>query len=551
MTPSVRNLAAWLGPDMQALVLLVACTAILFWTAPSNGEFFWSDAPRHALNGVFVKDLVAAHPFADPAGFAYAYYAQYPALTILFYPPLFYLLSAPFYAVFGVSHATALLAVMVHFLAFGWGCYRLSRLWLPASTSLALAVSLMFLPEIAFWGRQIMLEVPALAFTVWSAVWFVKYLRSHERRHLAWAAALLVLGMYTKISIAFLGLAFIAALAAQRRGALLRDKGLWLVLLGSIVALVPLMVLTLQFGQANVQSVSGVADRVASRASLGGWVWYARQWPSQLGWPMLAAVAAAALAFVATALAGNSRKAGMPTPERVFWLVWLLAGYVFFSAIDLKEARHSVFILPPLVFMAFMALDRLPNGNALKMLAPWALAALTVGWTLSQRPVLYVGNYAQVAQEVARLAPPGSRVLFSGTRDGAFIFNLRAIASRRDLAVTRADKLFLRVAVRRELGVEQKPLDDEAMLQLLNGSAHHYLVVQPGFWDDLEVMRRFETLLRRPQFEEVARWRLPANFPAYDKELVLYRNLAASNEGRALPPIELPIVGRKVPINTP
>ena len=34
------------------------------------------------------------------------YYVQYPALTILFYPPLFYAVAAPFYAIFGVSHAT-------------------------------------------------------------------------------------------------------------------------------------------------------------------------------------------------------------------------------------------------------------------------------------------------------------------------------------------------------------------------------------------------------------------------------------------------------------
>ena len=46
-------------------------------------------------------------PLDDPAGYAYRYYAQYPALTILFYPPLFYAISAPFYALLGVSLANA------------------------------------------------------------------------------------------------------------------------------------------------------------------------------------------------------------------------------------------------------------------------------------------------------------------------------------------------------------------------------------------------------------------------------------------------------------
>ena len=69
------------------------------------GDFSYSDAPRHALNGVFIKDMVAAFPWRDPAGYAMQYYVQYPALSILFYPPLFYVISAPFYALFFVLPA--------------------------------------------------------------------------------------------------------------------------------------------------------------------------------------------------------------------------------------------------------------------------------------------------------------------------------------------------------------------------------------------------------------------------------------------------------------
>ena len=91
---------------VAAAVFLLGAV-LLFVTAPHHGEFWWSDAPRHALNGVFVKDLIAAMP-AHPGAWAMQYYVQYPALTILFYPPLFYAISAPFYALFGVSHATAI-----------------------------------------------------------------------------------------------------------------------------------------------------------------------------------------------------------------------------------------------------------------------------------------------------------------------------------------------------------------------------------------------------------------------------------------------------------
>src|SRR5690606_6995412 len=108
-------------------------------------------------NGVFVKDFVAAMPWDDPAGYAYRYYAQYPALTILFYPPLFYVISAPFYALLGFSHGTALLVVGLHYAAFAWACYRICRRWFDATAAVLLAALIAVLPEIAFWGRQIML----------------------------------------------------------------------------------------------------------------------------------------------------------------------------------------------------------------------------------------------------------------------------------------------------------------------------------------------------------------------------------------------------------
>jgi len=83
--------------NLIAFSVLGAVVLVLFMTAPADGAFYWSDAPRHALNGVFVKDLFQAMPFENPKGFAYDYYVRYPALTILLYPPLFYFVSAPFF----------------------------------------------------------------------------------------------------------------------------------------------------------------------------------------------------------------------------------------------------------------------------------------------------------------------------------------------------------------------------------------------------------------------------------------------------------------------
>lgn len=524
----------------HAPVVLVICVALLFLGVPSEGAFDWSDAPRHALNGVFVKDLFVAAPFSDPAGFAYRYYAQYPALTILFYPPLFYFICAPFYALFGVSQHTALFVVELHYIAFAWGSWRLFRFWLPTWYAGVAALMLVASPEIALWGRQVMLEIPAFAFLIWSAVFFTHYRRERRIIFLYIAAALLVFSMYTKINTCFMSVPFIGVLIAERRVALLRDRHTWIIGLLSIVSLIPLLVMTVKFGQANLQSVAGIADATVARKTLQGWLWYLQQIPGQLGWPLATA------AIIGSVLMFSRRGRGaFESHDRLFWLLWLGSGYLFFSAIDLKEARLSIFILPPLVLAATLLSSNFlkPRWSALFLAA---LAIAVVAQTTLYRPVLYVGGYAKAAEFIAQHAPKNSAVLFSGYRDGSFIFNLRAREDRRDLSVVRGDKLLLKIAVRRELGVEQKSLTETEISERINQLGIYYIVAQPGFWNDLAAMQRFEHVLASSQFKEVARIPTPANFNAHEKELIIYQNLGAVWQKPIQLDLDLPIIGRSI-----
>src|SRR6266852_9337259 len=103
--------------EFGSLLLLFLAVLILFQTSPTNGDFWWSDAPRHALDGAFYRDLLHDLPLDRIKEYAIDYYLQYPALTILFYPPLFPLVEALFFALFGVSHTTAQMAVAAFYLA--------------------------------------------------------------------------------------------------------------------------------------------------------------------------------------------------------------------------------------------------------------------------------------------------------------------------------------------------------------------------------------------------------------------------------------------------
>ena len=522
------------------VLFLIAAVSLLFAYAPLDGGFSWSDSPRHALNGIFVKDLVRDMPFADPSGYAFDYYAQYPALTILFYPPLFYVTSAPLYGIFGDSFQTAIFAIYLHYIAFAIGSFKLARFWLPPLGATAVALMLVAAPEVAFWGRQIMLEIPAYAWLIWGCVFFMSYLRTDRIWTLYFAVALIVLAIYTKISIGFILLVFLAALFNKRGLALLRDKHSYIILGLAVIGLVPLMILTLKFGQANVQSVSGIADSHTSRLSLQGWIWYAKQLPGQLGWPLLLM----AIAYPVWAII--RRNTILNGTSLIFLAGWFLVGYLFYSAIDLKEARHSVFILFPLVLAAGLLLEQV-SQHPLRHLATLAVALFTLGYTVMERPVNFVKGYRTAALKVSELAPENANLLFSGYRDGNFIFNIRTLPDRPDLKVTRADKLLLEVAVRRGLGVKQASYGEDEIAQLINDQGIEFVVAEPDFWTDLDQMAKLQNILQSDRFREIERFQLDVNYPnSHARELVIYQNLMDfAKEGKEQD-IYLPIIEMKI-----
>jgi hypothetical protein len=519
--------------------VLALATLLLFVSAPQHGEFWWSDAPRHALNGAFIKDLVADHP-SDPMRWAMQYYVKYPALTILFYPPLFYLTLAPFYAVFGVNHATAVAVVLLHFFAFAVGLFLLARRWLPAPLAALVGIAALAAPGMAEWGRQVMLEIPTLAYAVWGMLLLRRYIDSGRPWPLYLGTFLLVCALYAKLNTVFLVPVAAAMLVIGRGRPLWRDPHLWIATGLAAICLVPLLLMTWRFGAANVQSVAGVPDAAVARDSLGGWTWYARRLPRELGWPLLLG---ACLWPVAVLL----RRRGSPRlswADAVLLLGWLIVGYLFFSAVSLKDPRYATQFIPPLLVIAMLAVARL-----LPTVAATAAAALLVAATIwhtgTAAPVPQVTGYREAAQWIAAEAPADAVVVFAGVRDGSFVFNMRTMP-RHDITTLRADKLLLEIAVRRTLGVVQHDMTEAEIGALLDRLGVSYVVAQDDFWPDIPVLVRLQSVLHSPQFAEVKQIPVVANVPTEDHMLRIYRNQHPIAPGPHLVEMQLPIIGQSV-----
>lgn len=455
----------------------------------------------------------------DPVGWAEAYYARYPALTVLFYPPLLHVVLAMFFAIFGVSHFVAMLAISLFYLAMLIGVFKLGEQLTNIHGGLALALLFGGAPEVAIWGRQVMLEIPMMAFAVWSAYFVLRHLDSNQNRDLFRAGFLALCAVYTKQTVIFILPVFLAVVLAFRWREFLANKRAQGLVLLTIVGLLPLIVMQLKFAAFNLTSVSHRADIGVSKWSLDGWLWYLLTLPKTIGWPATALVILSPLAVFRLPLKTRTRQA--------FLLIagWTLFAFLFFNIISLKETRHGI----PLYF-GFVALGvyaayhlfpaRLATGLTL------SLGVITVvsTWILVPNPVL--SGYQTAANAVIELAKPDARVMFVGNRDGHFIFNTRANPHRGNIAVVRADKLLLNIKVMPSLGYGAKDFDQAAIGDMLNRYGIEWVVAVEDFWTHIPVMKELDQLLNSHRFEVIKRIPITAvNLAHKDKVLVIYRNL--------------------------
>jgi hypothetical protein len=528
-----------------AAVLGLACLSLLL-TAPVGGDFWWSDAPRHALNGAFVMDLVAAHPFRDPVQWAIDYYLKRPALTVLFYPPMFYAMEALVFAVAGVSHFAAQLTVTLFVALLAASAYRLARLLLPRWPAAGAALLVIGTPETALWGRQVMLDVPAYSLIAASAASLALYLRHGRPAGVYLAAGFLLAAIYTKYNAGFVAPALAATFAAAKGRAVLRDRHALLAGALTAAGLLPAAFLVLRFGVQNLDSVSGFSDTLPLN-SLACWLYYPGLLFRQLG------IATTVLGTAGLAIAAWHVIRGRDRWANGLLLSWLAIGYLAFSLISVKEPRHSIMALLPLAAAAPICLVTIVPGRY----GDWAGLALGAGsllYTLVYCPVPRVEGYRQIAAFLASNVPSGGTVIYSGFRDANLIFDLAAIRDRTDISVVRADKLLLSVpAGERRRGVAQHDYDEDGVQALLRGSGASYFVVQPGFWSDLAVMHAFDAVINGTDYRKSAHFQLTGDLSTNDGKggIDIFRPTYPVNDNPAPLGLDMPLAGRRFQQSTP
>jgi len=415
--------------DVWWLLFILGVTGAVLGKDITRGGLRSLDSPVHAMDGVLIHDWVAAGPSAwiDPMGFAVEQYAHYPSLSIgRHYPPGFAVVEAGFYAVFGISATTARLSVFFMGLLATAGVYWFMRTFTPRMTSALGAVILVTMPAVTHWGRQTMLELPTLAVMIWVGVALLHYLQKPSGLRLTVLLALTLLSVFFKQNAVFLIGAVAAALAAGAwRGEVPKRH----CLIASILTILVPLGVWWSMSSAVGRLVSGYKT-VEYPWSLAALSYYARELPSQVHlWILLAAVAGFVLSL---------RRFGL---RSLFLAAWFVGCYAMVTLADCKQARFFFVGLFPFAIWAAITGDWFISRVPVRARAVLVVGvAVVLGKVAFDRPVEYYPDHGPVVV-AHRDEIENHAVLFSGLRDGDFVFAVRQHIPWRRTAVIRASKL--------------------------------------------------------------------------------------------------------------
>jgi len=463
-----NNPATGIGAgDVRLLALLLAVTALVLGKDMSVGGFRDGDSAVHAMDGVLIHDWIAAGPksWRDPMAFADQQYAHYPSLGLgRHYPPGFALFEAAFFGAFGISIWTARLCVVFFGLVAAAGTYAFMRQIADRAAAGLAVVALITMPATVLWGRQTMLEVPTLAALAWAAAAFVWYLRAPNWRRFAVLAAAMIFALFFKQTAVFLpgAVGFTLAYGAVR-GVVRRSHGWGAVVIA--VALVGLVAFSLGGHAAKLLHGDVTYPSFWSWNVLTGYLVII---PRQVGLPAFA-VALLGAWIVA-------RKGGL---LQILLVSWVFVCYAMLTVADFKFDRYLfVGLFPFAVWAAVGArwlVGLLPSGwsQTAPMLAAttWCVAS-AVAVSPEQRP-----DYGPVV--LAHEAALRDRaVLFSGLRDGDFVFAVRQHIPWRRATVIRGSKLLYTCNGRPDLDFAPHAFSPHDVVELMRRFAFQHVFVE-------------------------------------------------------------------------
>jgi hypothetical protein len=420
---------SWWAQRRFTLLLLAALlwTTLVVTHGITKGEFCYIDESLHAVTGLFIADFLHDLPLTHPIAYTFRYEAQYPALGLFHWPPLFHFVAGVMFLLLGRSVVVARLAILMFAL---FGVYFWFKLVTELQDPWTAAVSTVVFvshPSILLLEKAVMLEIPGMAMCIAAGYFWLQFLKKGENRHIGWCVLLAAASFFTIYHSVYLPVFCLLTITVERKWRRLLNP---IVLLAVAITLLPVVfysIVALKYHGRFLMLLS--VPHLSARAKEShAYTYYWTKLPAQLGWPLLGLSFAGFL----TCRWWAKRDCALAM------LSWMAACYLTMSILHQKEPRYIIFWLPAFVYFAVGPLTAKPAGEWLPRLRAGVILGVLVtcfwtAWTY-QRP--FLSGYEAAARGVIQREGSGF-VLFDGDQPGNFIFFMRSLDPARRFFVLR------------------------------------------------------------------------------------------------------------------
>ena len=473
----------------------------------TKGEFFFfGDEMRHAMTGVFFRDLLVDRPWSDPVRYAYEYYAKYPALGLLYWPPLFHFVEGLVFLVFGLTFLASRLSILAFALVGVFFWYKIAAREGPEHRALASALIFPLLPFVLLYERVTMLEIPGVALCIVSLYFWQGFMREERARDLWCFAAFLVAAMYASQKSIFLAFFVVLHFLVERRWNLLKRWDVWAAGVLSVVLVAPWYLFMMTKLALSYERVAG--DEFGHTATVHHLAFYPKRVTSQLG-----------ILLGILGMAGSVWAMLRARKEHRFFLVWMVASYVCFTLIQEKSIRHTMIWVPTLIYFALVIVETmLPRRS-------WIFAAFGV---LAIYSVVKAVRFEMpkmegidpVAQFLSK-QPESDVLYYQGFLNGDFIFYVRKYDPTKRRLVAR-EKQVVATKINAGYGTRVIMHTPEELIDMFRQWGIRYAVVEnTEFIPGLSPVR---VALLSDQFEELRSFDITSNDGFFrNRKVVIYR----------------------------
>lgn len=510
--PRREALSAFTPARRRWLLLFVSLglVAAVLLRGIHKGEFSENvDETVHASTGLYVAAFLHDLPLRNPVRYTYRYYAQYPSLGVVMYPPAFYIAEGIAFSILGPSVVTARLTLLF-FALFGlYFWFSLISELEDDYTAACSTVLLGFMPSVLRYEKAVMLDIPLMAFCIAASYFWILYLRRGSRHLLYWFATFFCLAFLTKQHAIYLGLWCLLTLAAEKKWDRIlnwRAAGAAAVCFAIIA---PVYILQIVMNASLAIDLKGTSENATMQ-----WGYYWSQLPKLIGW---GALVSSVLGILICWWRGKRENA-------IVMLAWIVSCYVTFTLVRHKEPRYILYWVPAFAYFAVVPFMRTTLVRWARVLSVGVVTVILASYTVRawsyQRD--YVSGYAQLAQQLTKRE--GGCVLVDIDLPGNFIFFMRASDPTRRFVILR--KALYEVRTMRQWGVIEFSHSQSDVEQILKTDSVRYVVVEknmPLYYSSQSALR--ELLDHSGQYKMIGTFPIESNLKNWQgRSLLLYES---------------------------